>query len=73
MPPELDAELEKAAQESRMSKAEWVRRALRQAVGAQDRQRTMEALDRLGGLHLPACDMEQMNAEIEAGRFEGLI
>lgn len=70
IPPELDAEIEKAAERSRVSKGEWVRRALRQSLGEPDaRKRALEALDRLGKLNAPTCDIEQMIAETDAGRL----
>jgi hypothetical protein len=59
--PELNAQLEKAAQRSCVSKAEWVRRVLRGAT-------TSDPLARMDSLNGPVADIAQMLAEIEAGR-----
>jgi hypothetical protein len=68
-PPELDAQLEKAAQRNRVSKGEWVRRALREAVRrSSNRKAGGDAVARLGSLNAPTADIEQMLAEIDAGR-----
>ncbi|HLH17528.1 MAG TPA: CopG family transcriptional regulator [Bryobacteraceae bacterium] len=70
IPPELDAQIEQAARRSHVSKGEWVRRALRQSLGEPDpRKRAMEAVARLSRMNLPTCDIEQMIAETEQGRF----
>jgi metal-responsive CopG/Arc/MetJ family transcriptional regulator len=69
IPSELDAQLEKAAQRSRMSKGEWVRRALREALHQPARSGTSSPVDRLASLGAPTADIEQMLSEIEAGRF----
>lgn len=66
IPPGLDARIHKAAQRSRLSKGEWVRRALESAL-TQDRP-TSDPLARLADLGAPTADIEQMLAEIEAGR-----
>lgn len=63
--PELDAQLGKAAQRSRVSKGEWVRRVLEESVR---RSRKADPLARLGSLSAPTADIEQMLSEIEAGR-----
>jgi hypothetical protein len=69
IPPQLDAKLSKAAQRSRMSKGEWVRRALDEAVkrsvkGASSADPVM----RLSTLHGPTADIGRMLSQIEAGR-----
>jgi predicted transcriptional regulator len=69
IPPELDFRLRKAAQRSRTSKGEWVRRALedslrRSAGGAA----ADDPVARLGSLDAPTADIEQMLSQIEAGR-----
>ena len=69
IPPQLDARLHKAAQRSRMSKGEWVRRALSEAVersvkGAPSADPVM----RLAALRGPTADIDRMLSEIEAGR-----
>jgi hypothetical protein len=69
VPPDLDAQLRKAAQRSRVSKGAWVRNALEQALrrptgaGAH-----ADPLARLGSLAGPTSDISQMLSEIEAGR-----
>ena len=69
IPPHLDAQLRKAAQRSRMSKGEWVRRALHDAV---ERSATGKAssdpLTRLSALQGPTANIDRMLSEIEAGR-----
>jgi hypothetical protein len=69
IPPQLDAQLDKAAQRSRMSKGEWVRRTLQEALAHPATGRTTsDPLLRLASLDAPTADMEQMLSEIEAGR-----
>ena len=69
IPPELDARLRKAAQRSRMSKGEWVRRALERAVRQPAKGRAVpDPVTRLGSLTAPTADIGQMLSEIEAGR-----
>lgn len=65
VPEPLDNRISKAAARSRVSKGEWVRRALEKALaetGAPD------PLERLSSLGAPTGDPAQMLAEIEAGR-----
>jgi hypothetical protein len=59
IPEDLDMQLRKAAQRNRVSKAEWVRRALRQSV---------DPVARLASLNAPTADIEQMLSEIVCGR-----
>lgn len=67
--PELDAQLEKAAQRSRVSKGEWVRRALRDVLQrTRGRKAPADPLARLESLSAPTGDIQQMLAEIDAGR-----
>ncbi len=69
VPPELDAQLRKAARRSRMSKGEWVRRVLKEAVQRSAKGTAgRDPLTRLAGLHGPTADIDQMLSEIEAGR-----
>jgi len=69
IPPELDARLRKAAQRNRMSKGEWVRRTLEDALrqpeigGARS-----DALTRLASLEAPTSNIDKMLSEIETGR-----
>ena len=67
IPLELDAQLRKAAQRSRVSKGEWVRRVLQEAVQRKG-GRTSDPLARLRALEGPTADIDQMLSEIEAGR-----
>jgi hypothetical protein len=66
VPPELDAQVRKAAQRRGVSKGEWVRRALEDAL--EKDVRGPDALARLSSLEAPTADIDQMLAEIEAGR-----
>lgn len=70
IPEALDARIRKEAERRRVSKEEWVRRAieasLRQALeggGVAD-----DPLAALARLEAPTGDIEQMLSEIEAGR-----
>ena len=66
IPEGLDARLRKAAQRSRVSKGEWVRRAIERALA--EGQASVDPLRRLSSLGAPTADIDQMLAEIEAGR-----
>ena len=71
VPKELDSRIRKAAQRSRLSKGEWVRRAIEQALrfpSGEGKLRT-DPLVRLAALNGPSTDIENMIAEIEAGRW----
>ena len=59
IPDELDMQLRNAARRNRVSKGEWVRRALRQSV---------DPVARLASLNAPTADIKQMLSEIEGGR-----
>ncbi len=66
---ELEARLRKAAQRSRTSKGEWVRRAIEETLQRNwESQGTGDPLTRLASLGAPTADIGQMLAEIEAGR-----
>lgn len=66
VPEGLDARIAKAAQRSRVSKGEWVRRVLETALN--DNAQAPDAVARLASLGAPTADIDQMLAEIEAGR-----
>jgi Ribbon-helix-helix protein, copG family len=67
--PELDAELRKAAERGRMSKGEWVRRAINKALQQPGKNRPgQDPVMRLAGLRAPTAGIDQMLSEIEAGR-----
>jgi hypothetical protein len=69
IPPELDAELRKAAQRSRMSKGEWVRRVLQESLHRPEKGRTIsDPLVRLESLGAPTGDIDRMLSEIDSGR-----
>ena len=64
IPEDLDARIRKAAARSRVSKGEWVRRAVEEVL----RKSVEDPVARLASLGAPTADVEQMLAEIEAGR-----
>jgi hypothetical protein len=66
VPDGLDARIRKAAQRSRLSKGAWVRRAIERALS--EDPSSLDALDKLASLGGPTGDIDQMLAEIEAGR-----
>ncbi|MBE7485664.1 MAG: ribbon-helix-helix protein, CopG family [Polyangiaceae bacterium] len=66
VPEKLDARITKAAQRSRMSKGEWVRRALERAL-AEPRQPS-DPVEQLAALGAPTANIDEMLSEIEAGR-----
>ena len=66
IPETLDRRIRKAAQRTRLSTGAWVRQAIERAL-ANDRP-AGDPLDKLGALGAPTGDLEQMLAEIEAGR-----
>ena len=66
IPEGLDAQIRKAAQRKRLSKGAWVRQAIEKTLG--DNRPQGDALERLASFGAPTGDIEQMLAEIEAGR-----
>jgi hypothetical protein len=66
IPDELALRIRKAAERSRVSGGEWVRRAITRSL-AEERVAS-DPLSELSALDAPTGDMEQMLAEIEAGR-----
>ena len=69
IPEELDARIRKAASRERVSKGEWVRRAIQAALlHGTDVGRGTDPLSRLASLDAPTGDIDQMLEEIEAGR-----
>ena len=69
IPPQLDARLRKAAQRSRVSKGEWVRRAIEDALRRRTRRPApADPLARLASMDAPTGDIDRMLAEIESGR-----
>ena len=69
IPEELDARIRKAASRERVSKGEWVRRAIQVALRqGTDVGRGADPLRRLASLNAPTGDIDQMPEEIEDGR-----
>lgn len=70
IPEELDARIRKAAQRLRISKGEWVRRAIEAALRARAAEQGLDRdpLARLASLDAPTADIDQMLDEIESGR-----
>ena len=69
IPPELDAQLRKAAQRNRISKGEWVRRALEESLRRSEKGGDRsDPLARLSALKAPTSNIDKMLSEIEAGR-----
>lgn len=70
IPEDLDMQIRKAAQRLRLSKGEWVRRALETALtrGALKLPNGGDPLALLDSLDGPTCDIRDMLAEIESGR-----
>ena len=66
--PELDSQLEKEAQRSRVSKGEWVRRALRESLRQAKKQSSADPVARMASLNGPVADIDRILAEIDAGR-----
>ena len=69
IPEELDARIRKAANRERISKGEWVRRAIQVALcRGPDSRVGSDPLARLAALDAPTGDIDQMLGEIETGR-----
>jgi hypothetical protein len=63
---ELDTQLSKVANRSRLSKGAWVRRTLESALHAPGM--TTDPVAELASLNTPTSDIQVMLAEIEKGR-----
>jgi predicted DNA-binding protein len=68
IPPELDARLLKAAKRNRVSKGEWVRRAIELSLNSGEHTGSKDSLTRLASLNAPTADIGRMLQEIEKGR-----
>ena len=66
IPEGLDARLRKAAQRKRISRGEWVRKAIERSL--KEERSVSDPLEKLARIGAPTADIEQMLAEIEAGR-----
>ena len=67
IPEALQRRIAKAAGRRSLSRGAWVREAIERALSG-DRPAGVDPLDQLAGLGAPTADIEQMLAEIEAGR-----
>jgi hypothetical protein len=65
---ELNSQLQKAAKRNRISKGEWVRRALVESVQPNRARSGASAVSQLAVLNGPTTGIEQMLNEIESGR-----
>ena len=65
VPEALDRRIRNAAHRGRLSAGAWVRQAIERALQEDHRGDPLDQLARLGA---PTGDIEQMLAEIEAGR-----
>jgi len=65
VPEALDRRIRKAAQRSRLSAGAWVRQAFERALQENQQADPLEQLAKLGA---PTGDIEQVLAEIDAGR-----
>jgi hypothetical protein len=68
VPEELDVRLKKAAARSRVSKGEWVREAIEERFARDAGMAPADPLAALADLEGPTGDIEDMLAQIEAGR-----
>ena len=70
IPETLDARIRKEVQRMRVSKGEWVRRAIEHVLqhGRAGTPEPRDLLSRLAALNGPTADIEQMLDEIESGR-----
>jgi hypothetical protein len=68
IPAELDAQIERAARRDHISKGAWIRNTLTEALNRSGHFNSEELIARLASMNAPAADIEQMLAEIEAGR-----
>ena len=66
IPEVLDRRIRKAAQRRRLSTGAWVREAIERALA--EPTTVGDPLDRLAALGAPTGDIDQVLAEIEAGR-----
>ncbi len=66
VPERLAAAIRNAADRRRLSKGEWVRRAIEQTLEAE--RQAGDPLAKLASLDAPTGDIKEILAEIEAGR-----
>ena len=69
VPEDLNTRIQTAAKRDRVSKGEWVRRAIERALReGQTGGEGRDPLARLASLEAPTGDIEQLLAEIDRGR-----
>jgi hypothetical protein len=68
IPADLDTQIDKAAERSRVSKGEWVRLALKESLRRGDSGSKTNPVERMAALGGPATDIDQIIAEIDEGR-----
>ena len=70
IPPEMDAQIDKASQRTRMSKGEWVRRAIKEALRppAGKAAKWEDPVAKRAKLGAPTGDIKAMLAQTERGR-----
>lgn len=66
IPPELHVRITREAQRSRVSRGEWVRRAIQTALV--ERQSAVDPVKALASLKAPTADIHQMLTQIDTGR-----
>ncbi len=64
----MDARLKKAASRGRVSKGEWVRRAIESRLERDAYALPEDPLEALARLDAPTADIEEMLDQIEGGR-----
>ena len=62
----LEERVRAAAEQQHMSAAEWLRQAVERALG--DAPQAADPLARLASIEAPTADIEEMLAQIDAGR-----
>jgi hypothetical protein len=68
IPEDLNGKLQKVAKRNRISKGEWVRRALVESVQPNRARSGSTAVSQLAALNGPTSGIEQMLNEVESGR-----
>lgn len=68
VPEALDGDARKAAERARLSLGAWIRRAMEEKLGREAASVPADPLAALEALGAPTADIDDMLAEIEAGR-----
>jgi Arc/MetJ-type ribon-helix-helix transcriptional regulator len=66
--PDLDAQIEKVARRSRVSKSEWVRRALKESLLREGSETKTNPVERMAALACPISEIYSILEEIDEGR-----